>query len=136
MGKSAAPKRPSMNSENAVVALAALAQPSRLAIFRLLVVAGSEGISVGKIGEELALPAATLSFHMKELARAGLIQGTQEGKFVYYRAKFSQMNELLAFLVEHCCDGSSDDCGLELPQCVEEIVQRRAPAARKRVARV
>ncbi|MCR6478066.1 metalloregulator ArsR/SmtB family transcription factor [Variovorax sp. ZS18.2.2] len=124
-----------MNSENAVVALAALAQPSRLAIFRLLVVAGSGGMSVGKIGEELALPAATLSFHMKELTHAGLIQGTQEGKFVYYRAKFAQMNELLAFLVEHCCDGSGEDCEVELPQCVAEVVQRRRAPARKRVAR-
>ena len=68
-----------MNSEKAVVALAALAQPSRLAIFRLLVVAGSDGMSVGKIGEELSLAGATLSFHMKELTHAGLIQGTQEG---------------------------------------------------------
>lgn len=124
-----------MNSENAVVALAALAQSSRLAIFRLLVVAGSGGMSVGKISEELALPNATLSFHMKELAHAGLIQGTQEGKFVYYRAKFAQMNELLAFLVEHCCDDSGENCELELPQCVEDVVQQRRAPARKRVAR-
>lgn len=135
MGKSDRSKLAKMTSEDAVVALAALAQPSRLAIFRLLVVTGPVGMSVGKIGEELALPAATLSFHMKELAHAGLIQGTQDGKFVFYRAVFSQMNELLGFLVEHCCDGSDADCGLELPLCVEEAAQRRSPA-RKRAARV
>lgn len=134
MGKSASPKS-SMNSEKAVVALAALAQPSRLAIFRLLVVAGSDGMSVGKIGEELSLAGATLSFHMKELTHAGLIQGTQEGKFVYYRAQFAPMNELLAFLVEHCCDGSAEGCEVELPQCVEEAVERRRAPARKRLAR-
>ena len=125
-----------MNSDNVVTALAALAQPSRLAIFRLLVVAGPQGVSVGKIGEELSLPAATLSFHIKELSHAGLIQRTQEGKFVYYSAQFKQMNELLAFLVQHCCDGSDAECGLELPQCVEDAVKRQKPAARKRAMRV
>ena len=113
-----------MNSEDAVLALAALAQPSRLAMFRLLVVAGSKGQSVGKIAQELELPAATLSFHIKELAYAGLIQGTQEGKFVYYRARFSQMNDLLCFLAEHCCEGSGVDCGLEIPACVDEKVRQ------------
>lgn len=121
-----------MNSDDVVTALAALAQPSRLAIFRRLVVAGSPGVSVGKIGEELSLPAATLSFHLKELSHAGLIQRTQEGKFVYYSAQFKQMNELLAFLVQHCCDESDAACGLELPQCVDDAVKRRKPATRKR----
>ncbi|MFZ3121693.1 MAG: metalloregulator ArsR/SmtB family transcription factor [Variovorax sp.] len=120
-----------MNSDSAVVALAALAQPTRLAIYRLLVVAGAEGMSVGKIGAELGLAAATLSFHMKELSHAGLIQGTQDGKFVFYRAQFSHMNDLLAFLVAHCCHGSDADCELELPQCIEEAIERRTPARKR-----
>lgn len=124
-----------MNSDSAVTALAALAQPTRLAIYRLLVVAGAEGMSVGKIGSELDLAAATLSFHMKELSHAGLIQGRQDGKFVFYRAQFSHMNELLAFLVEHCCDGSDADCKLELPQCVEDAVVRRKPVRKRTTAR-
>jgi len=125
-----------MNSESAVVALAALAQTSRLAIFRLLIVAGNEGMSVGKIGEGLALPAATLSFHLKELSHAGLIEGKQEGKFVYYKVKFSQMNELMAFMVEHCCDESEEGCGLELPACVADkirIVPEQKKVSRARV---
>ena len=106
-----------MNSDSAVVALTALAQSSRLAIFRLLVTPRSAGISAGKIGQELSLPAATLSFHLKELSHAGLIQGTQEGKFVFYRVNFSQMNALLAFLAEHCCQGSGTDCEVSIPAC-------------------
>lgn len=106
-----------MNSDSAVVALTALAQSSRLAIFRLLVTSGSDGISAGKIGQELSLPAATLSFHLKELSHAGLIQGTQEGKFVFYRVNFFQMNALLAFLAEHCCQGSGTDCEVSIPAC-------------------
>jgi DNA-binding transcriptional ArsR family regulator len=120
-----------MNTEKAVTALAALAQLSRLAIFRLLVIAGVDGMSVGKIAGELELPAATLSFHMKELSHAGLIRGTQEGKFVYYRAQFGEMNELLAFLVEQCCDGSGA-CGLEVPACVDETLVLRGVAPSKR----
>lgn len=120
-----------MNLENAVTALAALAQLSRLAIFRLLVIAGADGMSVGKIAEELALPSATLSFHMKELSHAGLIQGKQEGKFVYYRAQFGEMNELLAFLVEQCCDGSGA-CGLEMPASADETLALRVSARSKR----
>lgn len=118
-----------MNSDQAVIALAALAQPSRLGIYRLLVVAGEAGMSVGKIGEQLQLPPATLSFHMKELTHAGLIQGRQDGKFVFYRAQFPRMNELLAFLAEHCCNGSPEECGIELPQCVEDtLAKNRQPA--------
>lgn len=81
-------------------------------------------MSAGKIGEKLQLHSATLSFHLKELAHAGLIQGSHEGKFVFYRAQFPRMNELLAFLVQHCCNGSPDGCEIDLPQCVQgELVQ-------------
>lgn len=113
-----------MNPETAVTSLSALAQSSRLKIFRLLVVAGQEGCTVGQIGQELKMPAATLSFHLKELSHAGLIRGKQEGRFVYYTANFEQMNDLLHFLSEQCCQGednkSTHDCDLKsLPTCHE-----------------
>ena len=94
-----------MNSDSAVVALTALAQSSRLAIFRLLVTSGSDGISAGKIGQELSLPAATLSFHLKELSHAGLISQDRQGRNLIYRAAFDTMNALLAYLTENCCEG-------------------------------
>ena len=94
-----------MNSDSAVVALTALAQSSRLAIFRLLVTSGSDGISAGKIGQELSLPAATLSFHLKELSHAGLISQERQGRNLIYRAAFDTMNALLAYLTENCCEG-------------------------------
>ena len=91
----------------AVAALAALAQETRLRIHRLLVEAGPEGLPAGRIGEELGLPPATLSFHLAQLARAGLAQSRQEGRFVYYSADFQNMSELVGYLTENCCGGQS-----------------------------
>lgn len=91
----------------AVSALSALAQPSRLAAFRLLVAAGPEGMAAGAIGEKLHLPPATLSFHLAGLTRAGLAQSRQDGRFVIYTANFENMNSLVAFLTENCCGGAS-----------------------------
>ncbi|HYE34040.1 metalloregulator ArsR/SmtB family transcription factor [Methylocaldum sp.] len=88
-----------------VTALAALAQDSRLAIFRLLVQAGPEGLSAGKISEALGIPPSSLSFHMKELAHADLVSSRQESRYVIYSANFRTMNELLGFLTENCCGG-------------------------------
>lgn len=107
-----------MDSTNAVTALAALAQSSRLAIFRLLVEAGPAGLAAGRIGETLGLAPATLSFHLKELHRADLILSSQDGRFIYYRANFQAMNSLLAYLTENCCRtvcgptacGTAGDC--------------------------
>jgi DNA-binding transcriptional ArsR family regulator len=96
-----------METMQAVSALSALAQPSRLAAFRLLVAAGSEGMAAGAIGEKLYLPPATLSFHLAGLTRAGLAQSRQEGRFVIYTANFDNMNSLVAFLTENCCGGAS-----------------------------
>lgn len=87
----------------AVDSLAALAQESRLLIYRLLVEAGPTGLSVGEIGASLRVAPATLSFHLKELAHAGLVQARQEGRYIYYSANFAKMNELLGFLTENCC---------------------------------
>lgn len=94
-----------METNDAILALAALAQDSRLAIFRLLVQRGPEGMTVGKIGEAIGLPAATLSFHLKELARAGLLASRQDGRFIIYSANFDTMNSLLGFLTQNCCGG-------------------------------
>jgi DNA-binding transcriptional ArsR family regulator len=96
-----------METKQAIQSLSALAQESRLAIFRLLVRAGPDGMSAGSIGEKLDLPPATLSFHLAGLARAGLAQSRQDGRFVIYSADFENMNGLVAFLTENCCSGAS-----------------------------
>jgi DNA-binding transcriptional ArsR family regulator len=98
-----------METRAAVSALSALAQESRLAIFRLLVQAGPEGLAAGKIGEALGIPPSSLSFHMKELSHAGLVASRQESRFVIYSAHFGAMNDLVAFLTENCCGGQA--CG-------------------------
>jgi ArsR family transcriptional regulator, arsenate/arsenite/antimonite-responsive transcriptional repressor len=92
-----------MKTAEAVKALAALAQDTRLAIYRLLVQKGSQGLPAGTIAERLDVPAATLSFHLKELAHAGMIESRQDGRFVYYAANYAHMNRLLGFLSENCC---------------------------------
>ena len=99
-----------MEIDSAVMALAALAQETRLSIFRLLVEAGPEGISAGRIGETLEVPAATLSFHLKELARAGLVSTRQERQFIYYAVDFERMADLMTFLTQNCCRGMPEKC--------------------------
>ena len=91
----------------AVEALGALAHDSRLAIFRLLVQAGPEGLAAGAIGEKLELPPATLSFHLAHLARSGLASSRQAGRFVIYSTDFENMNGLVEFLTDNCCGGKS-----------------------------
>ena len=91
----------------AVQSLGALAQESRLAIFRLLVKAGPTGMAAGSIGEKLGVPPATLSFHLAGLTRAGLAQSRQDGRFVIYSADFEGMGRLLAYLTEDCCGGKA-----------------------------
>jgi ArsR family transcriptional regulator, arsenate/arsenite/antimonite-responsive transcriptional repressor len=92
-----------MEMSGAIDALAALAHETRLGVYRLLVEAGPEGLSAGRIGEELELPAATLSFHLAHLARAGLARSRQDGRFVIYAADFENMNALVGYLTENCC---------------------------------
>jgi ArsR family transcriptional regulator, arsenate/arsenite/antimonite-responsive transcriptional repressor len=94
-----------METKRAIEALGALAQETRLNVFRLLVQAGPAGMAAGKIGEALDLPPATLSFHLSGLARAGLVTSRQDGRFVIYSADFEVMNQLLAYLTEDCCGG-------------------------------
>lgn len=95
-----------MESKSVVVALSALAQESRLAIFRLLVQAGAAGLPAGRIAEALTVPPSSLSFHLKELSYAGLIRSRQESRFVIYTANFEAMNDLIAYLTENCCGGA------------------------------
>lgn len=91
----------------AVDALSALAQETRLKVYRLLVEAGPEGLSAGRVGEELELPPATLSFHLAHLTRAGLARSRQDGRFVIYSADFENMNALVGYLTENCCGGGA-----------------------------
>ena len=102
----------------AVKALSALAQETRLSIFRLLVQTGESGLSAGDIAKRLKIANATLSFHLKELSHVGLIIARQESRFIYYTANFAAMNELLGFLTENCCAGTP--CGAETMCCEEE----------------
>jgi len=99
-----------MDIETAVLQLSSIAQEARLEIFRLLVQAGQDGLPAGHIGEQLSIPASTLSFHLKELSRAGLIQSRQVSRFIYYSANYAAMNSLLAYLTENCCAGGNN-CG-------------------------
>lgn len=110
-----------MKLQHAVAGLAALAQETRLAIFRLLVQKGPEGLCAGDIQARLKLAAPTLSFHLKELTRAGLLVSRQEGRFIYYAPDFRAMDSLVGYLTENCCGGR--DCD---PGC--------APVAREKAA--
>lgn len=96
-----------MESKSAVIALGALAQTSRLEVYRLLVQAGPEGMPASDIAERLGIPANTLSFHLKNLSHAGLVQSRQDGRFVIYSTNYDQMNALLGFLTENCCGGQT-----------------------------
>ena len=96
-----------MKTKNAIAALAALAQDSRLAVFRLLVQAGPQGLAASKIAERLDLPPSSLSFHLKELMHANMVTQTKDGRSLIYAANFNTMNTLIAFLSENCCGGNA-----------------------------
>ncbi|MBY0234233.1 MAG: metalloregulator ArsR/SmtB family transcription factor [Burkholderiaceae bacterium] len=96
-----------MEEQHIIRSLAALAQTHRLKVFRLLVVAGQQGLTPGALAEVLELPAATLSFHLKEMTHAGLVTQERVSRNVVYRAAFDHMNALLAYLTENCCQGEA-----------------------------
>ncbi len=96
-----------MEEKNVINALAALAHGVRLRVFRALVVAGPGGMTPGVMQEGLGIPPATLSFHLKELANAGLVSQEREGRHLIYRAAYAQMNALIDFLTQNCCEGSA-----------------------------
>ncbi len=108
-----------MNAQDVVSALAALAQDSRLAIFRLLVQAGPSGLSASRIADALGIAPSSLSFHLKELLRAEMVTQTREGRSLIYAANFQTMNGLIRFLTENCCGGNV--CSpVRVPACSEE----------------
>ena len=124
-----------METTSALEALSALSQEHRLAIFRLLVEQGPDGLPAGTIGERLQIAPATLSFHLKELAHAGLVAARPNGRFIYYRADYSAMNGLVAYLTENCCRATT--C---TPQCApprraqDNARARRVPTHARRSA--
>jgi DNA-binding transcriptional ArsR family regulator len=111
-----------MKTDEALAALAALSQRTRLDVFRYLVEAGPDGAQVGAIAEALSVPAPTLSFHLKELSHADLVAGKQEGRFIRYTANFAAMNGLVDYLTENCCRGQPELCG---PGCAPKKPSQR-----------
>lgn len=99
-----------MQTKQAIAALSALAQESRLAVYRLLVEHAPEGLAPSAIAEKLGLANATLSFHLKELVHAGLITSRQDGRFLYYSPVLAAMTALVSYLTENCCSASSKSC--------------------------
>jgi ArsR family transcriptional regulator, arsenate/arsenite/antimonite-responsive transcriptional repressor len=117
-----------MEIKQAVIALTALAQESRLRVFRLLVPAGSAGLPAGEIAEELGIPSATLTFHLKELSHAGLIESRREGRSIIYSLHCDAMRKLLTFLARDCCNGQPQLCGTP---CGEKKRKRKEKPASK-----
>jgi DNA-binding transcriptional ArsR family regulator len=111
-----------------LTALSALAQESRLAIFRYLVETGPGGASVGTIGDALKLAPATLSFHLKELSRADLIASRQDGRFIWYSANFATMNGLVDYLTRNCCAGQPQLCFPHRAAATAKVVRGKATA--------
>jgi DNA-binding transcriptional ArsR family regulator len=124
-----------MDTKDATRALAALAQETRLSIFRLLVQAGPEGLPAGQVRDALAVAPATLSFHLKELHHAGLAHQRQEGRFIFYSADFEQMSALMTFLTQNCCQGMPQKCLSVMETALEACcppAARRTPTTRRR----
>jgi DNA-binding transcriptional ArsR family regulator len=112
-----------MNSESAVLALGALAQEHRLALFRLLVQAGDRGLSAGAIAEALGVPNSSLSFHLAALTKAGLVAQERRGRSLIYSAEYAAMNDLVGYLMENCCGGA---------ECLTSGSEAKAAKERKR----
>jgi DNA-binding transcriptional ArsR family regulator len=123
-----------METLDAIAALSALAQESRLDIFRLLVQAGPDGIPAGQIGERLGLPGATLSFHLNQLKQADLVTVRRESRSLIYMAAYPTMKSLMGYLSENCCQGDAAACGIGVcdPQPVSQGKPNEAPARTRR----
>lgn len=121
-----------MEMTNATDKLAALAQETRLRVFRLLVAAGPEGMKAGAIAGALERAPATLSFHIAHLVRAGLVTARQESRFIYYAASFTAMDDLIAFLTDNCCQGGS--ACLPKTAAVVAITRRRAQLSKEKTS--
>ncbi len=121
-----------MKTQNAVTALAALAQDNRLDVFRLLVQAGPDGMPAGRVAAELDLAPNTLTFHFDRLRAAGLVTVRREGRSMIYAARFGTMNGLIAFLTENCCQGASASCAPAAVRKPEGAVHETPARARRR----
>lgn len=115
-----------MDASTAIASLGALAQEHRLASFRLLVQAGEDGLAAGAIAEGLSVPNSSLSFHLAQLTRAGLIRQERRSRSLIYRADFAAMNDLISYLLENCCGGARCAVGAD---CAPDLA---APPVRKR----
>jgi DNA-binding transcriptional ArsR family regulator len=115
-----------MKSPDVVKALGALAQESRLAVFRLLVKRGPVGFSPGALAEKLGIPAPTLSFHLKELQNAGLVDMRRESRFLYYSARFDRMRELVGFMTDQCCSQADEECDADCKPIAAQSRRRSA----------
>ncbi|WP_449424710.1 ArsR/SmtB family transcription factor [Rhodanobacter lindaniclasticus] len=106
-----------MQTKQALTILSALAQESRLAVYRLLIEHAPDGLAASVIAEKLGLANATLSFHLKELSHAGLVTSQQSGRFVYYAPVIEAMNDLIGYLTDHCCSQSDGSCEVDKTSC-------------------
>ena len=113
-----APSQALLDEAATVKALAALAQPQRLRVFRALVVAGPDGLTPGVMAEKLGVAPSALSFHLKALAYSGLVSSEARGRNLIYRASFGHMNALLGYLTEHCCQGQACEANIS-PICTD-----------------
>ena len=99
-----------MNTSEAVTLFAALAQETRLSVLRMLVEAGPTGLSAGTLSDQLQMAHNSMSFHLSQLKAAGLIQSNKQGRSIFYQANFPEINRLIEFLMEDCCNSSSENC--------------------------
>ncbi len=121
-----------MKKSSVVAALGALAQETRLDIFRLLVQKGPAGLPAGEIGERLGQPSPTLSFHLNQLRFAGLITSRRESRSIIYNANYKAMNDLLEFLTENCCGGNVEACAPNAPAgCASECAPKQASTSKR-----
>lgn len=113
-----------MKSQQAVSALSALAQEHRLALFRLLVRAGDKGMSAGAIADALGIAPSSLSFHLAQLSRAGLVEQERQHRSIIYRADYPAMNDLVGYLMENCCEGAG--CGTDSARAETAVIERKS----------
>ncbi len=126
-----------MKKLTVIAALGALAQETRLDIFRMLVQKGPEGLPAGEIGSRLAQPSPTLSFHLNQLRFAGLVTSRRESRSIIYSANFKAMNDLLGYLTENCCGGSSELCSaVDATSCGSECAPEPVTTKSKKNRRV
>lgn len=125
-----------MKANDAIDALAALAQETRLVVFRLLVRQGPDGLAAGAIADTLGIPAPTLSFHLGQLSAAGLVDSRRVGRSIIYAANYGGMRDLLAFLIEDCCQGRPELCAPVRAEPATDDAGSCRPARRRTVAKV